>query len=100
MNAKTTDGWTALIGAATFGLEKVVNLLLENSACVNAKTNSGWTALIGATFNGNAEIIKLLLEKSTNINAVFEGKTALDWARDQGQDKIAQLLLQYSRRLL
>ena len=77
-----------------------MNLLLENSACVNAKTNSGWTALIGATFNGNAEIIKLLLEKSTNINAVFEGKTALDWARDQGQDEIAQLLLQYSRRLL
>ena len=77
-----------------------MNLLLENSACVNAKTNSGWTALIGSTFNGNAEIIKLLLEKSTNINAVFEGKTALDWARDQGQDEIAQLLLQYSRRLL
>ena len=100
MNAKTTDGWTALIGAATFGLEKIVDLLLEKSAFVNVKTNSGWTALIGATFNGNKKVIKLLLEKSADFNAVFEGKTALDWARDQGHDEIAKIILQYKRRVL
>jgi ankyrin repeat protein len=60
VNAKTTDGSTALMGAAIYGHTDMVKFLLEQGADVNAKANNGFTALKGAKRMGHAEIIRML----------------------------------------
>ena len=49
VNAKTSNGGTALLYAAGKGNEEIVKLLLNQKADVNATTNSGFNALILAS---------------------------------------------------
>ena len=46
VNAKTTQGFTALIYASRDGFLKTVNHLITNGAEVDAQTSSGYTALM------------------------------------------------------
>ena len=48
INAKTKDGYTALIYAAYSGHAKIVQELVENGASIDATNNYGSTALIYA----------------------------------------------------
>ena len=73
-----------------------MKLLLDTSSDVNAKTFDGQTALIRAAVNGNEKIVKLLLEKSADVSAVYNGKTAYDWASYEGYPDISQLILEHS----
>eukprot|EP01051_Picozoa_sp_SAG22_P020164 SAG22_NODE_3968_length_1446_cov_3.829993_2_plen_90_part_00 len=45
VNAKSNNGWTALMLATREGSTEIARLLLEAKAEVNAKTNDGRTAL-------------------------------------------------------
>ena len=58
------------IQAAWKGHEKIVKLLLENSADVNAKTKYNRTALMLAARYGHEKVVKKLLEKSADVNAM------------------------------
>ena len=60
VNAKTNDGWTALMYASYKKPIDVAKLLIENGADVNAKTNDGWTALMGASDMGHTDVAKML----------------------------------------
>lgn len=60
VNAKTKQGGTALMGAASHGNEKIVRLLLANHADPNVQNKSGKTALMYATQKKYVSIVKLL----------------------------------------
>jgi ankyrin repeat protein len=49
-----------------------------------------------AAVEGRGEIIVLLLSKGADVNARDNsGSTPLDWAREENQDQIANLIRQY-----
>ena len=57
--------------------------------------NEGWTALQLAALNGHVDIVSILLNKGAQSGgANREGKTALDIARAEGQDRIAAIILE------
>jgi len=68
VNAKDSDGATALIWAAYFGNIDVVWVLIEKGADVNASNNKKQTALHLAADKGHTNIARLLVEKSADIN--------------------------------
>ncbi len=45
INAKTCNGWTALMYASSYGYLDMVKFLVKNGADINAITNEGYTAL-------------------------------------------------------
>ena len=95
VNAKGTDGRTALWIAAWKGHGEIVNLLLESKADVNAANNYSATALIVASQNGHTGIIKALLEAKADANAAHaNGQTALMQAAFSGNTEMVKLLLE------
>lgn len=59
VNAKRTDGWTALHYAARYNSPEIVQILVEAHADLNAR-NEGWTALALAKANGHSEVVNIL----------------------------------------
>ena len=66
LEAKRTDGATALILAAENGHPGTVTMLLSNGADAEAKHDSGVSALFLASQNGHEEIVDLLLSDGAN----------------------------------
>ena len=109
VDAKTSDGTTALIVAA-YGMFKTppetpkaaargghadtVKALLEAGADVDAKTSNGTTALIAAA--DFADAVKMLLEAGADVDAKDEplGETALMWAVGLGDADAFKALLE------
>ena len=81
VNAKNSDGYTALILASSNGRTEIVAMLLDAGANVNARTNTnywGSTALIRASENKHTEIVSMLLDNGADVNATDDdGDTAL-----------------------
>ena len=81
VNAKNSDGYTALILASSNGRTEIVAMLLDAGANVNARTNTnywGSTALIRASENKHTEIVAMLLDAGADVNATDDdGDTAL-----------------------
>ena len=95
VNAKTNDGWTALMLAARGGHAEHIKVLLNAGADVNAEDYRGVTALMWAASGGHAEAIKLLLNAGADVNAknnIF-GVTALMMAAGGGHAEVIKLLL-------
>jgi len=67
-----SDGWTALIWAASNGHEAVMKLLVEHSAPVDSKDNYGRTALLHAAQNGHEAVVRLLLEHGAAVDKMAE----------------------------
>lgn len=66
VNGVDTDGNTALIEAARFGHDDVVQALLIAKADPNIKNRAGKTALMLASEGGHDEVIRLLTQASSN----------------------------------
>ena len=72
VNAKNTDGFTALMFASVHGHKSIVKALVEAGADVLAKTNNGWTAFklvseIGSEINmGHHSIYNILQKHQTS----------------------------------
>jgi len=90
------SGDTALILASGAGLEKVVELLLQNGADHAVANNSGDTALICASREGHEKVVHLLLQAGADhhANDTRGGDTALILASENGHEKVVDLLLQ------
>lgn len=78
---------------------RIVKMLIEKGANVNAQESNKTTALIYASANDKInpqtrlEIVQFLLDKGADKTIKGEdGKTALDWAKKQGNKETAELL--------
>jgi uncharacterized protein len=95
--AWSADGFTALHLAAYFGQEDAAKLLLERGAEPNVVARNPTivvTPLHSAAAGAHSAIVKLLLEASADPNARQpDGSTALDAARQNGDDESAEALL-------
>ena len=74
INAKDSEGMTALMYAASSGQTNMVEFFLDKGADINAKDKAGHTALGNAIENGNAAIVQLLQP----VNAVVASGTNTD----------------------
>ena len=94
VNAKNSDGYTALILASSNGRTEIVAMLLEKGADVNAKDKYNATALIKASSNGHTEIVAKLLDAGADVNAKNDyGYTALIQASRNKHTEIVAMLL-------
>ena len=94
VNAKMSNGTTALMLACFGGHTEIAKSLLDKGADVNVKTGDGYTALIAASGEGNLEIALALLDKGADANAKLDdGRTALIEAAHKGNLKIVSALL-------
>jgi ankyrin repeat protein len=95
INARDSDGKTALHWAALYGQNKVMELLLANKADVNSLDEDGFTPLHwAATFN-RSDAVKLLLANKANMNLKVQkyGWTPLRLAVIHGHMATAEALL-------
>lgn len=86
VNAKVSNGETALHAAAAYEQEAAVTLLLERGANLNVQDSKGRTALHVAALNGRIEAMQLLLKNGCDISARnHTRKTVLHIAALKGQ---------------
>lgn len=67
MNAKSSNGETALMLAASQGNEEVAELLITNGADINALSSNGQTALDRAAEGGFQRIVENLLRHNADV---------------------------------
>jgi len=84
-------GLTLLMTAATYGHERLIDLLLQRGAAIDHQTSNGWTALTHAAINGETAVVRRLLQagadvavRSSSVATAAGGKTALEWAEEKG----------------
>jgi ankyrin repeat protein len=84
----------ALIIASQYGNLEIAKLLIESKKInVDLQNKKGNTALILASFLGYSEIVKLLLEAGADRNIKDkDGKTALDYAKENYDNQIIKLI--------
>ncbi|MER2540128.1 MAG: ankyrin repeat domain-containing protein [Azonexus sp.] len=93
VNAADSDGWTALMVAASAGKLPAAQALVKAGANVNATTGKGETPLMAAALSGNAAIVKLLLSEGANKAATSaQGLTAVDVAIRAKHPDLVKLL--------
>lgn len=105
-NAKTQDGWTALmvaVGSPVDTSEFIQSFCKFKATNVKATDNDGWTALHWAAFHGRPEAAQVLLDSvsSADVQALItikdnEGKTAIEVAKGEGNDDVVTILRSYS----
>ncbi len=101
-NTDLNSGNTALITAVSLGNTRSVSCLMKSGADVNLSNKKGYTPLMSACFNGDPIIVSHLLNFNPEILAKdHEGRTALDFAKDQNRDNIITLIekFQFEREL-
>jgi uncharacterized protein len=94
LDAKTPDGYTALILSAYDEHPDALKLLLSAGADACAADRRGNTALMGALFKGETEIATMLLDTHCAIDQVNNaGETALSFAALFGRLDMLPLLV-------
>jgi ankyrin repeat protein len=92
VNAKCENlGWPPLIWAAIANPNpEIITALIKAGADVNAKSKIGWTPLMSAAgYKKNSEIITALTKAGADTGErCNEGKTALDYARENKNTKV------------
>lgn len=91
--AKDDEGWSPLHYAAEKDRVDVAKFLIENGAAVDAASKRGGTPLIEASASASPEMVKLLLKNGADkkIKAT-NGKTALDYATELGNEPAQEIL--------
>ncbi len=104
IDAKDRYGQTALMIAAKYGRTAAMRLLLERGAALDVTAKYGLSALMLATVNRHPEIVRNLVDAGADLTLRgsgapgFHKKTALDLARDGGDQTTAMILEEAERR--
>jgi uncharacterized protein len=94
VNARTSTGATALMGALYNRFPRTAELLIARGADVNARSDRGRTALHQAAWEGYAEIATLLLRRGADPDARADDRTTpLMWAAMKGRVAVARVLI-------
>lgn len=98
IEGKDELGMTCLVIACSKGNLDIVKLLLEKGANVNAPAADGTTPLMAVAGSGSVygvEISEMLLKKGADATVRNkDGKTAVNFANEKGDKKLAELLLE------
>ena len=95
LNAADSEGYTALIQAASDGDLERVQTLLDQGANLNAQTLKGYTALMLAAAGNHGAIVQALAAKGADLNLQTDkGYTALMLAAAEGHAAIIRGLLE------
>ena len=99
VNARTSDGDTALIRSSSKNRE-VIGDLLNAGANVNLQNTIGETALNSAVFNGRSDILHMLLGAGATVDTSdIGGYTALIWAADNNHYEAVRVLLKFGANM-
>jgi len=101
VNARQTDGTTALRWAVRSDDLETANLLIRAGANVSAANREGVTPLQLAAVNGNAAMIEALVKAGADPNAPFTkyGDTALMMAARTGKTDAVKMLLDHGAQV-
>jgi ankyrin repeat protein len=95
VNARASDGSTALLWLAHWNDGEAAELLLRAGADANAVNDFGTSPLSEACLNGNTEMVRLLLQNHANPNlAIGTGETPLMTCAKTGSTDAVRLLLE------
>ncbi|KAJ4863764.1 ankyrin repeats (3 copies) domain-containing protein [Trichoderma breve] len=95
LSARTDEwkNWTSLDLASKFGLDQIVQMMLEAGADVDTQGSFG-TPLQIAAYRGHGEIVQMLLDNGASMSLhAYRTNTALCGASDQGHVEIVKMLL-------
>jgi ankyrin repeat protein len=96
VNARSTDGSTALLWLAHWNDSDTADLLLRAGAQANLANDFGMTPLSQACTNGSAPFVRLLLKGGANPNlAIATGETPLMTCAKTGSVDAVKLLIEY-----
>lgn len=96
IDPKAKDGATPLAHAASKGHVEIVKYLIEKGANVNNIDDEGDFPLGEAAKNGYLDVIKLLIDNGAKLDLKNKKKlTALELAKQHGQNKAAILIEEY-----
>ncbi len=94
VNAKSNNGWTALMWASNDGRSDIVRMLIDAGADVNVKSNNGYTALLLAVSSNDTASVRMLIDAKADVNAKdSNGYTALMTASLFANKEKVRLLL-------
>ncbi len=94
-NAKAQYGETPTFQAATEGTAGILKQLVDHGGDVNMGNKYGVTPLIAVVSNvgdAAARLAVLLARPELNLDARFGGRTAEQWARENGQSGFADAI--------
>jgi hypothetical protein len=94
LEAKDSNGWTPLIGAAFGGHRGVVDFLLEKGADIEARDNNGWSALMYAAYWGHHKIVERLLERRADTEARNKDGWTVLMCAAAGKGRKAQVIVE------
>lgn len=96
VNARASDGSTALLWAAHWNDADTANLLLGAGADVNAANDFRTTPLAEACTNGSPTLVRALLKSGANPNApIATGETPLMTCAKTGSVDAVRMLIEY-----
>jgi ankyrin repeat protein len=97
-NHVSVQGETPLTYAATWGHESVVACLLAKGAKVDSPPEPAWTPLMYAASRGNRRIVlALLINGADPQRRDWDGRTAMDLARNAGHLDCVSLIKSWGR---
>ncbi|HKY54061.1 MAG TPA: ankyrin repeat domain-containing protein [Anaerolineales bacterium] len=95
INSPSRNGLKAapIQSAAAAGHDKIVQMLLENGAHPNVREQGGYTPLHAAAQNKDVDMIRTLIYGGADLMLKSnDGKTALDLAKEAGDDETIAVL--------
>ena len=99
IDARDSNGMTALIRAVDEGCDSIVKFLLARSASPDLTDRWGQTGLMLAAGRNNTECVKLLLARGAALNIrAKNGLTALQFATENGATEAARALAEAGTR--
>ena len=100
INGIGSEGFTALMMAASEDEAEIVAYLLQQGADVNQQHN-GWTALLEAADEGSLRSMKHLLKAGAEVDFYWtqESPTAISMAASEGHLECLQLLVEYGANI-